>query len=67
VVVANLLDPDVGRPSLIANGVVMGVCVLYYLFYLKRRGGWTLRGADGLPLEVLEAEALEGEALEKSG
>jgi amino acid transporter len=67
VVAANLVDPDVGRPSLLANAAVMAVCVIYYLFYLKRRGGWTLRGADGLPLEVLEAEALEAEALEKSG
>jgi len=58
VVVANLLDPEVGRPSLIANAAVMVLCALYYLLYLKRRGGWRLRGADGLPLEALEAEGL---------
>lgn len=55
---ASVLDPDVGRPSLAANLVVMLVSAAYYLVYLKRRGGWTLRGADGLPLEALEAEGL---------
>jgi amino acid transporter len=58
VVVANLLDPDDGRPSLIANGAVMVLCAAYYFLYLKRRGGWRLRGADGLPLDQLEAEGL---------
>jgi L-asparagine transporter-like permease len=58
VVVANLIDPEVGRPSLIANIAVMALCALYYVLYLRRRGGWQLRGADGLPLEALEAEGL---------
>jgi len=58
VVVADLLDPDTGRPSLIANGVVMAISAAYYLLYLRRRGGWMLRGADGLPLEAREAEGL---------
>jgi amino acid transporter len=49
---AELLDPDVGRPSLIANAVVMILSAAYYLVYLRRRGGWTLRGADGTPLEA---------------
>jgi len=52
VVVASLMDPDVGRPSLIANGAVMAISAAYYLLYLRRRGGWTLRGADGSPLEA---------------
>ena len=55
---ADLMDPDVGRPSLIANLVVMGVSAAYYLLYLKRRGGWMLRGADGEPLEALETQGL---------
>jgi amino acid transporter len=63
VAVADLLDPDVGRPSLVANGVVMAISAAYYLLYLRRRGGWTLRGADGLPLEALEAEGLAAEGL----
>jgi amino acid transporter len=58
VVAASLLDPDLGRPSLIANGAVMAISAAYYLLYLRRRGGWTLRGADGTPLEALEAEGL---------
>ena len=58
VVAANIADPTDGQPSLIANGVVMALCALYYLLYLRRRGGWMLRGADGLPLEALEAEGL---------
>jgi amino acid transporter len=48
---ADLMDPDVGRPSLIANVVVMILSAAYYLLYLRRRGGWTLRGAEGEPLE----------------
>jgi hypothetical protein len=47
---AELIDPDEGRPSLIANVVVMALSAAYYWFYLRRRGGWTLRGADGTPL-----------------
>lgn len=62
VVVANLMDPQVGRPSLLANLAVMAGFAAYYTFYLKRRGGWVLRGADGLPLEVLESEDLAAQA-----
>ena len=58
VVAAGVLDPDIGRPSLIANGAVMAISAAYYLLYLRRRGGWTLRGADGMPLEALDAEGL---------
>ena len=62
VVVADLLDPVSGRPSLIANLAVMAISAGYYFFYLKRRGGWMLRGADGLPLDELEAEGLANQA-----
>jgi amino acid transporter len=58
VIFADLLDPSVGRPSLIANGVVMALSAAYYFVYLKPRGGWALRGADGRTLDELEAEAL---------
>ena len=47
---AELIDPDEGRPSLIANVVVMALSAAYYWLYLRRRGGWALRGADGTPL-----------------
>ncbi|HTX49499.1 MAG TPA: hypothetical protein VME40_08920, partial [Caulobacteraceae bacterium] len=55
---ADLMDPAVGRPSLIANLVVMAVSAAYYLLYLRRRGGWMLRGAEGEPLEALAREGL---------
>jgi len=55
---ADLMDPAVGRPSLVANIVVMALSAAYYLLYLKRRGGWMLRGADGEPLEGLGPEGL---------
>jgi L-asparagine transporter-like permease len=58
VAAADLLDPQSGRPSLIANLVVMALSAAYYFAYLKRRGGWALRGADGRTLEALEAEGL---------
>ena len=55
---ADVMDPDSGRPSLIANAAVMALSAAYYWFYLRRRGGWTLRGADGLPLDQLEARGV---------
>jgi len=58
VMFADLMDPAVGRPSLIANLVVMAVSAAYYLLYLRRRGGWMLRGAEGEPLEALAREGL---------
>jgi len=58
VAAADILDPESGRPSLIANLVVMALSAAYYVLYLKRRGGWALRGADWRTLEALEAEAL---------
>jgi amino acid transporter len=39
---ASWLDPDTGRPSLIANGCVIVVSVIYYRFVLLRRGAWQL-------------------------
>jgi amino acid transporter len=62
VAVADLLDPDSGRPSLIVNLLIMALSAAYYLVYLRRRGGWALRGADGRTLEELEAEALASAA-----
>ena len=60
VAVADWLDPSEGRPGLIANLVVMAVSAGYYQLYLRRRGGWTLCGADGEPLDQLKAEGLGG-------
>jgi amino acid transporter len=52
VVWADLVDPEVGRPSLVANLAFMAVFAAYYLVYLRRRGGWTLRGVDGEALDA---------------
>ncbi len=56
VAAADLADAKSGRPSLLANLAVMALFAAYYALYLRRRGGWTLRGADG------EALALSGPA-----
>ena len=42
VVYANLLDPKVGQPSLVATAVMIGASALYYRFVLRRRGAWVL-------------------------
>lgn len=52
VAAADLADGDSGRPSLIANLAVMALFAAYYGLYLRRRGGWTLRGADDEALKV---------------
>ena len=49
---ADLADPALGRPSLLANLAVMAVFAAYYGLYLRRRRGWTLRGAEGEALDV---------------
>ena len=52
VAAADLADAQSGRPSLIANLAVMALFAAYYGLYLRRRGGWTLRGADDEALKV---------------
>ena len=47
VAAADLADAKTGRPSLLSNLAVMVFFAAYYALYLRRRGGWTLRGADG--------------------
>jgi L-asparagine transporter-like permease len=47
VIAADLLDADVGRPSLIANLAVMALSAGYYFAVLRRRGDWALRGEGG--------------------
>jgi amino acid transporter len=44
VVYANFLDPDIGRPSLLATLAMMAVSAGYYFFVLRRKGDWVLRG-----------------------
>ncbi|TQJ04594.1 amino acid/polyamine/organocation transporter (APC superfamily) [Amycolatopsis cihanbeyliensis] len=46
VVYQNALDPKIGRPSLIVTGVVLLIALAYYVFVLRRRGTWELRGPE---------------------
>jgi amino acid transporter len=46
VVYANWLDPNVGRPSLIANLVAIVLSLAYYVFVLRARGQWVLRDPE---------------------
>ena len=48
---ANWLDPEVGRPSLIANAVVIVLSLAYYAFVLRARGQWILRDPEDEPHE----------------
>jgi len=47
VAAADLADAKSGRPSLLSNLAVMALFAAYYALYLRGRGGWSLRGADG--------------------
>lgn len=40
------LDPDIGRPSLIANLAVIALSLGYYFLVLRTRGRWVLRGPE---------------------
>ena len=42
VVCASVLDPVLGRPSLLATCVVIAVSAAYYVLVLRRRGAWVL-------------------------
>jgi len=42
VIYASALDPDVGRPSLIATAAVIAASAAYYWLVLRRRGAWIL-------------------------
>jgi hypothetical protein len=46
VLVANWGDPDVGRPSLIYNAILIIIAMAYYFLVLRRRGDWVLRGPE---------------------
>lgn len=42
VVYASAIDPDVGRPSLIATVIVIAASAAYYWLVLRRKGAWVL-------------------------
>jgi L-asparagine transporter-like permease len=47
VVWTSWLDPDEGRPGLIATGAQILVSILYYLLVVRRRGAWVTRDPLG--------------------
>ncbi len=62
VLYANWLDPDVGRPSLVATMATIVLAAIYYLVMRRRRGaGWAMVGpADVTPEPRAEPKAVEG-------
>jgi amino acid transporter len=42
VVVASVMDPVLGQPSLVATAGVIGLAAAYYWLVLRRRGAWVL-------------------------
>jgi amino acid transporter len=46
VVYENALDPKIGRPSLFVSIGIGVVSALYYVFVVRRKGTWVLRGPD---------------------
>ena len=46
IIYANLLDPNIGQPSLIATLGMMIISALYYALILRRRKGWSLKMPD---------------------
>jgi amino acid transporter len=50
VLVISALDPQLGQPSLIANGVLVILALAYYRLVVRRKGAWILTGPeDSLP------------------
>ncbi|HMI18047.1 MAG TPA: amino acid permease, partial [Sphingomonas sp.] len=47
VVYTNLLDPDEGRPAMIATAAQIVAAAAYYWFVLRRRGAWVVRDPVG--------------------
>jgi len=45
----NWLDPDLGRPSLIANVVAIVASLVYYVFVLRKRGVWIVHDPEDDP------------------
>ena len=49
VLVISALDPELGQPSLIANGVLVVLALAYYRLVVRQKGLWLMTGPeDGL-------------------
>lgn len=57
IVGASWLDPETGRPSLIANAVLMTAAIVYYRLVLVRRKAWVLRGPEDEPVLAYGSDA----------
>ncbi len=42
----SLIDPDVGRPSLLANAAFIALSLAYYAIAVRRKGSWILRDPE---------------------
>jgi hypothetical protein len=45
----NWLDPDLGRPSLIANVIAIVAALAYYVCILRKRGVWVVHDPEDDP------------------
>jgi amino acid transporter len=50
VVVASVMDPVLGQPSLMATAGVIGLAAAYYWLVLRRRGAWVLYSPEDRPV-----------------
>ena len=50
IVAVNWYDPDIGRPSLIANAVVVAASMTYYFVFVRKRGSWQVHVPEDEPL-----------------
>ena len=46
VLYTSALDPKLGQPSLLANGVVVLLAIAYYRLILRRKKDWVLTGPE---------------------
>jgi amino acid transporter len=57
-IIADLLDPDSGRPALLAGSLVVGAGALYAVYVARWKPGWQHREAPGDAIATGEAAGL---------
>ena len=50
VLYVSALDPELGQPSLIANGVLIVLALAYHRLVVRRKGAWVMTGPDDNPV-----------------